>query len=680
MRRLLLPSLLASASLLAACGDDPTSPLGESTVTVVVDRVSPPATSVDPDGFPTIACVVDISASSVGNVAPAWQDAVFYWYAGRDRSTPVDSSIVEAHTITESWDTPLSARSTAHSQWTFTAYAPFAVEMSFRYRADASPVKSARARFECGPSVPANPQPPTIVELAVPADSASLEPSQEIAISYRAQSPLGVWRTGVFVSGACSLEQLFNEGLQTNVVRTVRLVLPDDCLLGSPITITVAVLDAALQESYRSLTTTHVLRDATPPHVLPWLLPRWGGSNMLEFSGDYFVGDTILVMPTAWDNGVLRTVGWEVVPTGQRDSVMGGPGDWGLLRIPVTADWLGVGPVTLRFWSRDASGNTSETVTPGGSGFVIRPTADVPVRVATVAGEIRDFVIDSKRGKLYLAQANQARIAVFSLATMQVESTLDVGSPPVSLDLTASGDSLIFTRPASGALGVVNLAVSPLVVTNLAVPAIDIAGGQRQAQVRVASNGKALVGVEGLTLAAWRLLEVDLATGASRWREDAGNAGVVGHVMMEDALDHSAIVINGLGAGSCIQRYDAASDAMSPCRVPNLLGPPSPDLSASLTLVGLDLFDRDLQPVRHIPSLLPGGIPYSALSADGTTVYAALGGIGLLRSSASDGSVIDRIRTPIPWGAMRFSRDGHTLVLVESNYGTTSRIAVFSIP
>ena len=107
------------------------------------------------------------------------------------------------------------------------------------------------------------------------------------------------------------------------------------------------------------------------------------------------------VIFNAHDNHAIAALIWETLPSGVRDSVVFAPGmsDW--VKIPVRASW-GTGPIQLRLYARDAAGLTSNSYTSAANAVRVSPTIVRPTRSTTVAGEIRDFTIDARRGVVYL--------------------------------------------------------------------------------------------------------------------------------------------------------------------------------------------------------------------------------------------------------------------------------------
>ena len=71
--------------------------------------------------------------------------------------------------------------------------------------------------------------------------------------------------------------------------------------------------------------------------------------------------------------------------------------------------------------------------------------------------------------------------------------------------------------------------------------------------------------------------------------------------------------------------------------------------------------------------------PVTALSANGDALFVSLWNLGLVRLRTSDSGILDRTPNPVKPSLVRVSPDGSTLVSVESNYGTTTKISVIDL-
>lgn len=682
-RRLALSAALAApAFLLAACGDDGTGPgpaLPGPPLAVTVRVSNPnfaPAIEADAEGLPLITCPVELEATARGQGTAVWGTATFRWYFGTDRRAPVDSQVVSALEIQSSWGEPgISAREPQQSEWTFSANFPFAVTISYVYQPEGvGESRRAEVTFECGPAVPADAPPPTVTALTL--GDAQLEAGDTLLVSYTTASGSGLWATVVELEAPCEAVSVFVERMAPSVSRTVPVVIPGGCPPGEALHVTVYALDAGGREGTRTALSKPLV-DLTAPQ-LHLIGPPWdSGGEPAPESSVFFVGDSVALTASAFDAGGLRAIVWELLPSGVRDSqVVAGAfsSDPLIVRFPAAA----TGPAQIRVYARDAAGLTSEPVTSPLGAITVLPTVERPTRSATVSGEIRDFVIDERRGLLYLMQSNERRIAVLSLATMQVLSTLPTSAVPLDMELTLGGDSLLVTPHTPRALGIVDLRQSTLALTALPLTGLDTLPELGPVRVRVASTGKAFVAVAPSIFGETRLLEVDLRTGAQRFRTDAGISGATGAGLLGRSLDHSVLLV--VGPPGCLQRYDAGTDRFGPCRdVRPYDVIPAVDGRGQRFALGSYVYDAALLPL--LPALAPpNGTSVSALSADGEHLFEVNFLKGITRRRVDDGVLLDRTLNPrISPSLMRVSADGTWLVTAEGAGQQTGRVSVIDL-
>ncbi|PYP60221.1 MAG: hypothetical protein DMD44_02950 [Gemmatimonadetes bacterium] len=530
--------------------------------------------------------------------------------------------------------------------------------------------------FDCGPAPSATTPPPVITALSVEPPTSPVQPGDLLKLDYSATSGVGLWKTTIALSGPCTARWIFGEGLQQSVQRVVSVPIPFSCRLGVPLTLSANTVDAAAQGVSRNVVPGISLVDVTPPTVEPMLFPPPAGSATNLFAGEYFVGDSLNFMFIASDNVALRTLVWEVMPAGFRDSLrVSGRSAIPRPTIPIQPDWIG--PIQLRAYARDSVGLVSDTFVSPLDSLRVHPTLTRPTTAAAVEGEIAELAIDQRRGVIYLAQGYQRRLAVLSTASMTVSATLALPAASADLDLTASGDSLVVALPSLRALGVIDLRQSPLAVALLPLTVLDTTIDQWPSSVRVAANGKALVLLEGSSPSAFTLIEVDLATQVQRLRTDAGDGGNVGVAALERSFDHSTVVLRG--NPTLFQRYDASSDAFGPLHSVASIGTISVDGTGQHVALGADVYDATLGFLRRMDSPFVGWVP-TAVSADGQYLYQGVARYGIVRSRVSDGVMLDRSLGPVfTGGLVRMSPDGTMLVIVDSNCCGTSHIAVMDL-
>lgn len=640
----------------AGCGgDDGTGPSRfAAEISIAVENVGSPAIFESTPGEPRIRCTVRFRATASGTGTATWQGATFWFFAGADRTSPVDTLVFTSSEIRDIWgSTGLDASKTAESEWWFELGAPFVVTGEFRYRPNqGAQTAAATVRVVCGPEVPPNSAGPSITELSLSSPADGLEAGDTLLVTYTTRADVGLWATAVELSGACEAFVEFSERLQTTVTRTVPLPIPRGCALGAPVIVNVYAADAALRVVSRRTYGPAVV-DHTPPTINMTVFPPGGWNTPIHFAGD-----SVYLFVTAQDNNAVRTIVYELLPTGRRDSLAIVSNFHGPFRVPLPLDVTG--PVQVRLFARDAVGLTSPEVTTPSDAVVVYPTTERPTLQTTFDGGVRDMVIDASRGAIYVVPWNRQRITVVSTATLQVARTVELPYLPISVDFSPGGDSLLVTHP--GGLGVVDLRPPTAALT--AVPlTLDAGLAQRPERVVVLANGKAYVALTGNSPPANKLLEVNLATGEQRIRADAANeSGVAGAATIQRSPDRLAFIFNG-GPGH-FRRYDAISDQFT-------LGGSATPYSVMVSLdrggqhngLSLDIYDASLTFLRRVESIYgasPVGVA-SSVSADGEYLY-YLGAPGVMRSRVSDGRLVDRTRNPIQGEMIRIASDDSFLV------------------
>ena len=662
-----MSALGAAAALAAACGGDSTGPAPDVTVAITVTQLTGPNISDVGAGQQRVECDINLSASATGAARATWRDATLLFYAGPARATPVDSTLIPMTEIQSSWGaSDIGPGDTQQSGWRISAAIPFGAALVYRYQPPKGGVRSTRVTFTCGPEM-ANPQPPTITGLSVQPAGNEIEPGGTLIVHYIAESDVGLWTSYVKTSGACTLEQDFSERLLRSSDRTVSLVIPGTCTLGKSLSFQVIATNAALQSTTVLSPRSFALVDRTPPHVF--------GDHLPTAADYYFVGDTLRPFISAQDNQAVRSIIWEVQPGGLRDSISGAGGRF--VDIPIRPEWAGAS-IQIRLFARDMSGLVSDTLVAPIPGLPIYPTVQRPTRWTTIAGDVEDLAFDSKRGMLYLVQAEgSVRIGAFSLSNLAMLESITLRTGASDLDLTPSDDSLVLALPYERALGIIDLRQSsPRTVTVLSLKSLDTTTQQAPWQVRVGANGKAYVMLEGPTPTPSGLLEVDFATGAERLIPGSEN---IAGARYERSFDRTALIFARWT--DLLERYDVALDAFGPLHAPrSIYGPLRVDGDGARVSIGLDMYDASLDFLRRLPSVYGGeAVPGAALSKDGTYLYSVLGFRGIARTRTSDGVVLDRSPTPFSAsGYVRVSPDGNTLIIVDSFLGT-ARIALMDL-
>jgi hypothetical protein len=177
--------------------------------------------------------------------------------------------------------------------------------------------------------------------------------------------------TAVRITGPCVIEQRFVESFQPAATHSVSIPLPYPCRLGTPIGVSVLVVDALSDAATVYNAYPVALVDTTAPTLNPWFLQKTGGGQFGQVpSGDYTPSDSIRVQAYVHDNYKIKVLFWEVLPMGLRDSMVfadSALGEWATdnyvpLNLPIAPNWVGQ-KIQLRFQGRDAQGNLSDFLT-----------------------------------------------------------------------------------------------------------------------------------------------------------------------------------------------------------------------------------------------------------------------------------------------------------------------------
>ena len=386
---------------------------------------------------------------------------------------------------------------------------------------------------------------------------------------------------------------------------------------------------------------TITIKDVVAPGIsgallVPGLTPNAFVSSMPAFSTviDMIAGVTDSVDISALDNHSVAWVGWSFgPPSNARDSVaVAGATVQASIPFTVPASLTGTTP-TFSVFARDSDGN----LTVDAFGQVnIAPYVHHPVRTATVDTAMTDIAYDAKRNVLYLSEAGHANVLVLSLASMTLQTPIAVPAPPVGLDLTPGGDTLVVALANTGDLAFVTLNGTPT-TTVVQLTALDSVPGDSTTitsavqTVRVAADGRVIVGtlrtVNNVQNGA--VVELNLATSQSR----IVYPGSV--VALARSGDATRVIIWGIVSyAQSVQLYDGVGHQYS--GYPSILAGPLQNsgifMSATQTgtsfLVGNLLWDGSLNPIAAVTADNALSIQGygSAISPSDTIVW--LGGAG----------------------------------------------------
>jgi hypothetical protein len=670
--------------MLAACGDNGTSPVSAAHLDVSVKNVSAPYMTVQPDGSPVVMCDVTFHVVSNGTDGARWSRGLMRWYVGKDRSAPVDSSALTGEDLQAFFSAgDLPAGSAADGVFEISSGIPFGGTLDIAYMGTRdSREHHASASFTCGPESKPDAAPPTVAVRVVTPETEILEPGDTIVLRLTAASNVGLWRTLVGISGPCETHQIFNDQLLSSVVHDVKLVLPASCSLNAPITATGAALDALAIETDVSVPTTRFIVDRTPPTIRAWQdrPGNFGGAGTTELpeaGGEFFVGESVQLYATLRDNRAMRAIIWEIQPFGARDSLSLDGDSVRAFRfgIPIKSEWGS--SFQLRLYVRDESGNTSPVLESAPGVFTVRPAANLPT--TTVGGVPVNagghaMIHDARSDRLFVMYPDAARILVYSATTLALQQTIQLPSNSMDFDVAEGGDTL-FAALAGFNPG---LALVDLTGTTPRVESVDLGATNLGTvwAVRILAGGHVLVQADA---PGRRLLELDRATLAIRDRTSEASSELGPRLP-----DRTMTWLHGSDAtGSpCTRRFDALTDTFSACGPAIPTGILTTSSHGDVVLVDGSLYDSSFNRLRDVafPNAAWAWRGKSVLSPDGTTVYRGYEH-GVVRARASDGAILDLIPLPYAPDWLTISEDGATLFALEwpgYRYPATLRLSRIS--
>jgi hypothetical protein len=674
---LVITSLLAAA--VGACHDANAPEAPPAIVAIDVASLRGPTYSEDTAHRPTVLCGVDLRAIATGSGTASWRDATLRFYIGPNHQTLLDTAVYKTADIAPSWseDGRIAAGDTEITHWDIYAGIPFHVTFEYHYVSNNTP-RTASVDVACGAPAAESAPAPIVTNVTITPSTGEIEAGSPIQVSYSINAPGGAWRTQIGIAGPCDTTLSFNEARETSLTRSVSVPIRGSCALGKPIIVTVTALDALGQTSDKVQLSSTVLADHKPPSLSMWFSSPNGAFGLASFHGDVYGADSIPVDLTMADNHALSAVIWDVLPFGSRDSLLV-DGTFADRRawIHLRPEWSG--PIQLRFFARDSVGLTSTPGTSPLDSAVVHPATIYPTDSATVSGETRAVAIDAKHQLLYLAQGNQHRIAVVSLATLKIVKTIDLPGSALDVDINQAGDSLAVVLWQHPTLTVVDLVPTTPVVSTLALPILDTALGETPAAVRIAANGRAYVATEGTAAGAFHLVEVNLADSSARVLPVAGESGYLVPALIERSQDGAVLAMSA--AQACLRRYVVAADSFTDCVQPAHTGSMlTVDATGSRIAFGKDIYDESLQ-------LIPRAKPYTSSSAviptarapDGTMLNIAVPSDGKIRVRTSDGEIVDRLPDFVYPGILRVGSDGTIVSMISSRDFTTTTISVIHV-
>lgn len=359
---------LASLALFAC--SEPTSPPPPDPfdISLRIDELHPAATFVLPDG-PVMECGVDIGAIATGDGVARWEGATFYWFAGTNRASAIDSVRVGGGTVRASFSRDsISSAQPERAGWNFSGRAPFELESHFRFLVKGeSALRTAIVRFTCGPALPTGAIPAPLVTIDEIVGGGDVEVGDTIRVTFTASSAFGLWISGAEVIESFPFHAGFAESMEPTATHSVEVEVPWHATIGAPLDLQVYAIDGLLQQTVLEVGQSIRVVDLTPPTI----------TATGPVAAQLAVGQRFHIRVDAADNSQLN---WLVYEFGGsvmlRDSVFApAPVPTTTWNVPLTVQPGWVGNATLTLFVRDAAGLVSETVTLPAGGITFVPAA-----------------------------------------------------------------------------------------------------------------------------------------------------------------------------------------------------------------------------------------------------------------------------------------------------------------
>lgn len=687
------------ALALAACDSStlskPPQPAAPDTKVTLAGVMGEMLTSAGSGGGTRAECATNLTATASGKQQSSvrWQGGRMIWHFGVDRTTPTDTTPISVAEAVEAWGADrITVGAPQAARYSFWAGAPFTVALEFDYLEEATGATgTTRHLLTCGPTPPTGGAPLPVVrnvrvtEIFGDSTITKILPGRAFKVSYEAESSLGVWESGVLVTGAFNARFAAPHavtGVRGGMVKgSVEITVPADARVGEPIQIQGYALDPFIQAG----------RDAAPAPVqvvnnLPPVLQyayfltskpfRWNATRLV---GDFAAGDTLHLFVAALE---ARNAGWLVYTLGGgvsvRDSVpVPFAGSHIDVKIPVRAAWTGATSFSVQVVNDERAFSAPATSHP--DSFRIVPARDYPVRSATFATPATDMVLDEARGVLYLAFPYTGKVEVLSLATMTSSSIqiTTIKHNPAGVELTRGRDTLLMAFPTEGELAVLDLARPQ--AAPVRVPVLVDGVKLHVNKILVAANGKVLASGTLNGTFQRRVVEMTSSGGSQRVRSDAGGAGAT--TLVSRSGDRGRLFFES-DDHRCAFVYDSRTDQFGSCLQVDKYGSWSSTPSGSRFASGYDVFEPGGK-IRSLPLVTGSAINYATgLTPDGTHLYVGLSG-GLARLRVSDGANIDRIPLPVTFEGRILFAGPRQLVAAHTRPGyptDQTRIFVVDLP
>ncbi len=656
-RRAIALALLAS-SVTIACGD-PTGPPEPLVVTLTSSQTFGPVLIAGGEEA-SIRCGFRLIATATGKGRADWQGGVFRFFAGADRTAPLDTVVLSEDELVGAWalDSVSAARADT-SEWHFTAGVPFAVEFSFAYaQRGATAPDFATVRSVCGPTPSAAAGPPAASLVQVRTSDAELNVGDTVFVTYDATSANGLWQSGVAISGPFEETRFRPDTLLTTARHTIAFRVPAGSRLDLPVSVLLMADDIALERTTALHATTIRVIDRAPPVA--------GGYTS---GGRIPSGTAFSFQVSASDDNAIRTLVWELDgEISAKDSItllQAVQSEYREIVLTARPEWAGK-RARLRVRSYDDAGQRSaEWLSADG---IFRFHESFPAQTVLrgfVTSRVPDFhAYSPTRSRLYAAFSDAGLIEGIDLVTMSPLSPIGLAGAG-ALGVSPSGDSLFVGTRTSRTIRVLG-ATSGELYTTIPLSSIDflVPPGTNPAAtpdwIVPLAGGRVLVHVASVP----GVVEIDLGTGLQRYRPEFEPSAANLAAFASTAGDRVLLLRN-----DCQRWYVVATDSLTPCQSGPTVDPRfvSMPLSGAGAGFGTRIVDGSLSQVG--PADEAG---MSIPDADGVHHWNADMWAGrIFKRRSVDGTIVKS--TPLDGQAwlLRFLDGGRYLVVL--GWGTVTR-------
>lgn len=617
---------LASMLLIAGACDSNTGPEpARVDVTVTAESTPPWIEYLSPYDL-RVSCEMTFTAQATGTSGHAtWDAATRRWYAGTDRSTPVQVDTLTSADVSAFWKTErLQAGEAATTYWKFWAGVPFLLEHEFDYTVNGT-TRTVAVRQGCGLVPDETPAPPILSDVSIELPD-TLEPGDLFRVSFRATAQAGLWQTWIDVRGAYRDSAVVVHELRAETATEQWLTVPAGIPLGSPITVSVQTWDALGQQSVAVSKRSTPLVDVTHPELQGlWAHDRELTAATQQVRGQWAATDTMQLFLAAYDNHLLAAA--ELRFDAETHAVeLGYPEASNVVYVPLRAEWIGASAFELRVVDQQGLASASYQARPG-------EVRIYPERAQTTTqwdppDPFVDVAWDDRRDRIYIATTRED-IVVASSPGFAVDRRIPLPADASSIDMNTAGDTLLVTLPARGSIAFVDLRTDVIEE----IPIAFAADLQPQRVALLADRSVLLQLWNGVD--AGRTVVLEPHSGVIR-SEIAGRGAGIGR-----SRDGSVAAAHT--ADHCFSVFRVATGEFEPCRDSDrAYGTISFDAAMTNALIGHWLLDLATDAVTEAAwGTVPQQYYPAAFGADDGTLF--LGGHrGIMRARVSDGVILER--------------------------------------